>query len=270
MNSEALEKVTIIPKIWLEDTCQDKGNVNRYNIFLWNNSLTADKKSHTRETTRSRRTQPDVGPSTRTTRSRKAQRGNGQNPGKRDEELNHGGAQSVRERTYETEIRCLRRRLEEAQHGNAELEREAASARAAQGTNTQNQPEHGVRRPRGSQTWRQEKTWEEQPRENETPPENQDEQPDGRQPETDEQEIPHENEEDVGTQPREQRSRARSHQHSSQTHRARTRTYPDGGNTTNCSREERIEHEEASVTSRRSRTHSRSTQRGESTQRAND
>ncbi|XP_060961346.1 uncharacterized protein LOC133031746 [Cannabis sativa] len=102
------------------------------------------------------------------------------------------------------------------------------------------------------------------------PLKNQDEQPDGRQPETDEREIPHENEEDLGTQPGERRSPARNHQRSSQTHRARTRTYPDGGNTTNRSREEGTEREEASVTSRRSRTHSRSTRRGESTQRAND
>ncbi|XP_060969588.1 actin cytoskeleton-regulatory complex protein pan1-like [Cannabis sativa] len=159
------------------------------------------------QTTRPRRTQPDVGPSTRTTRSRRTQRGNGQNLGTKDEELNRGGAQSMGERTYETESCRLRRRLEEAQRQNAELECEAASARATQGTNAQNQLEPGVRRPqgrpRGSRTKRQEKAREEQPEENETPPENQDEQPERRQLETDEQEIPDENEEDLGTQLRE-------------------------------------------------------------------
>ncbi|KAM6594082.1 uncharacterized protein LOC133036181 [Cannabis sativa] len=188
-------------------------------------------------TTRSRRTRPDVGPSTRTTRPRRTQRGNGQNPRTSDEELNRGGAQSVGEGANEMENRRLRHRLEEAQRRNAE---------------------------------RQEKAREEQPGENETPPENQDERPDGRQSEIDEREIPHENEEDLWTQPGERRSPARNRQRSSQTHRARTRTDPNEGNTTNYSWEKRTEREEASVTSRQSRTHSRSTRRGESTQQAND
>ncbi|XP_030487107.2 uncharacterized protein LOC115704025 [Cannabis sativa] len=138
------------------------------------------------------------------------------------------------------------------------------------GTNAQNQPKPGVRRPqgrpRGSQTRRQEDAWEEQPRENEISPKNQNEQPDGRKPETDEREISHDNEEDLGTQSGERRSPARNHQRSSQTHRVRTRIDPNGGNTTNCTQGERTEHEEASVTLRRSRTHSQSTRRGKSTQ----
>ncbi|XP_060965199.1 uncharacterized protein LOC133034168 [Cannabis sativa] len=166
------------------------------------------ESGHSARTTRSRRTRSNVGPSMRTTRLRRTQRGNGQNHGTRDEELNHGGAQSVGEVAYEMENRRLRRRLGKA-HRNAELERDAASTRAAQGTNAQNQPEPG-------------------------------------------------------------RSPARNHQRSYQTHRARNRTNPDGGNTTNRSWDERTELEEASVTSRRSRIHSRSTRRGESTQRTND
>ncbi|XP_060965528.1 uncharacterized protein LOC133034456 [Cannabis sativa] len=213
------------------------------------------------QTTSAQRTQPDVGPSMQTMCSRRTQRGNRQNPRARNEELNRGGSQSLGERTYEMESHRLRRHLKEAQHRNIELEREAASAWATQGMNAQNQPEPGVRRPRGrprgSRTRRQEKAWEEQLGENETPPENQDEQPERRQPETDEREIPPENEEYLGTQPGEQRSPARNHQRSSQTHRVRTRTYPDEGNMTNRSQEERTEREEASVTSRQFRTHSR-------------
>ncbi|XP_060968711.1 uncharacterized protein LOC115710846 [Cannabis sativa] len=221
-------------------------------------------------TTRSQRAEPDIGPSTWTTRSRRTQRGSGWNPRTRNEELNRGGAQPMGERTYETENPRLRHRPKEAQHRSAELERDVTSARVAQGTNAQTQPEPGVRRPRGrppgSRTRRRENSREEQTRENETPPKNQDKQQDGRQPETDEREVPHENEENLGTQPGERRSLARNHHYPSQTHRARTRTDLDGGNTTNRSQEERAEREEASVTLRRSRTHSRSTRRGGSTQ----
>ncbi|KAM6569586.1 hypothetical protein CsatB_017571 [Cannabis sativa] len=127
------------------------------------------------QTTRSRRTQPEGGPSIRSTRSRRTQHGNGQNPRVRDEEPNLGGAQPMDYGSYDP-------------------------TRAAQGNNTQNQPDLGVRRPRGrprgSRTRRHETTQEdpqnaqeeqlgeiegppnnEQPEETEVPPKNPNDQP---------------------------------------------------------------------------------------------
>uniref|UniRef100_A0A803QD22 Uncharacterized protein n=1 Tax=Cannabis sativa TaxID=3483 RepID=A0A803QD22_CANSA len=49
----------------------------------------------------------------------------------------------------ELENRQLRRRLEEANRRNAELECEAAAARTTQENDTQNQPDPGERAPRG-------------------------------------------------------------------------------------------------------------------------
>uniref|UniRef100_A0A803QHW0 Uncharacterized protein n=1 Tax=Cannabis sativa TaxID=3483 RepID=A0A803QHW0_CANSA len=112
----------------------------------------------------------------RRTRSRRTQHGSGRNPGMKDKGSNREGAQPMGESTYETENCHLRHYLEQAQRWNAELECDAAVGRTVQGTNTQNQPKLGVRRPRGkprgSRTRRQENAQEEQPGENEIPLEN--------------------------------------------------------------------------------------------------
>ncbi|XP_060968717.1 uncharacterized protein LOC133036219 [Cannabis sativa] len=202
----------------------------------------------------------------------------------------------------ELEICQLRRCLEETNQWNAELEREAVVARAAQENNTQNQPDPGVRRPRGrprgSQTRRQktaqenpQNAQEEQPRKTEGPPENEqpgklrvppeNEQPNDRpkpshrndkrrRPETREQEIPRGNKRNPGTQPRARGSPMRHRQRSSQKNRQGARTNPTGGHTTNHSEGRRMGCEEASITSRSTRTHNSSMRGGESTRLNND